>query len=353
MNGKRFWRDGLIMVLILVCAFSLCFVFQTVFGESEQITNVFIFAVFLVSLATDGYVFGIAAAFICLLTFNYAFTSPYFYLNFSIPENIVSALVMFVIAVSTSALTSKLKIQDAVKAESEKERMRANLLRAVSHDLRTPLTTIYGSSSTLLENRTTMSEDQRVRILEGIREDSQWLIRMVENLLSITRIDSGKVKILKSSTVLDDLIDAVALKFQKRYPGQPLEIRIPDEIVMIPMDAMLIEQVIINILENAVHHAEGMTKLLLQVRTAGRKAVFEIRDNGCGIPENRLSKLFTGICPPDDKVPDSRKRNAGIGLSVCATIIKAHGGEISAENSPEGGAVFRFTLDTEEAENDE
>ena len=352
MNGKRFWQDLTISALILVCAFSLCFVFQTAFGESEQITNIFIFAVFLVSLATDGYFFGILAAVICLLTFNYAFTSPYFYLNFSIPENIVSALVMFVIALSTSALTSKLKIQDAVKAESEKERMRANLLRAVSHDLRTPLTTIYGSCCTLLENHT-LPEPQRQRILQGIREDSQWLIRMVENLLSITRIDSGKVKILKTSTVLDELIDSVAVKFQKRYPGRKLDIDIPNEIVVIPMDAMLIEQVLINILENAVQHAEGMTTLRLQVRTEDGKAIFEIRDNGCGIPENRLSKLFTGICPPDDKVADSHKRNAGIGLSVCATIIKAHGGEISAENSTEGGAVFRFTLDTEEAENDE
>ena len=349
----RFWRDFAITALILIFAFSLCFVFQSVFGESEQITNVFIFAVFLVSLATDGYFFGIASAFVCLLTFNYAFTLPYFYLNFSIPENIVSALVMFVIAVSTSALTSKLKIQDAVKAESEKERMRANLLRAVSHDLRTPLTTIYGSSSTLLENRDTMSDTQKIRILEGIREDSQWLIRMVENLLSITRIDSGMVKILKTSTVLDELIDSVAVKFGKRYPGRTLDIRIPDEIVVIPMDAMLIEQVIINILENAVQHADGMTELTLEVHTEDGKAVFEIRDNGCGIPENRLSKLFTGICPPDDKVPDSHKRNAGIGLSVCATIIKAHGGEISARNRAEGGAAFRFVLDTEEAENDE
>ncbi len=349
----RFWQDLLRTMLILGLAILVCFIFQAMFGESEQITNVFIFAVFLVSLWTDGYFFGIAAAVVCMLTFNYAFTTPYYFLNFTIPENIVSALVMFVIALSTSALTSKLKIQDAVKAESERERMRANLLRAVSHDLRTPLTTIYGSTSMLIENRDQMSPEQRVRILEGIREDSQWLIRMVENLLSITRIDSGKVKIIKTSTVLDELIDSVAVKFQKRYPNQQLDIQVPDDIVMIPMDAMLIEQVIINILENAVQHAKGMKKLTLQVYVLGKRAIFEIRDDGCGIPEDRLKKLFTGVCPPDENVADSRKRNAGIGLSVCATIIKAHGGDISAENCREGGAVFRFTLDIEEAENDE
>lgn len=349
----RFWRDSLTTMLVLVLAVLVCFFFQTAFGETEQITNVFIFAVFLVSLWTDGYFFGIAAAVVCMLTFNYAFTTPYYFLNFTDPANIVSALVMFVIALSTSALTSKLKIQDAVKAESEKERMRANLLRAVSHDLRTPLTTIYGSTSMLLENRDQIPDEQRERILEGIREDSQWLIRMVENLLSITRIDSGKVKIIKTSTVLDELIDSVVVKFQKRYPHQQLDIELPDDIVMIPMDAMLIEQVIINILENAVQHAKGMKKLSLRVYVLGKRAVFEIWDDGCGIPENRLKKLFTAVCPPEEAGADSRKRNAGIGLSVCATIIKAHGGDISAENRKEGGAVFRFTLDTEETENDE
>ncbi len=349
----RFWRDLLVTVMIIWMAVLLCFGFQAIFGGSEQITNVFIFAVFLVSLWTDGYFFGMAAAVVCMLAFNYAFTTPYYFLNFSVPENIISALVMFVIALSTSALTSKLKIQDAVKAESEKERMRANLLRAVSHDLRTPLTTIYGSTSILIENQTQMSAQQQVRILKGIQEDTQWLIRMVENLLSITRIDSGKVKIIKTPIVLDELIDAVVLKFQKRYPNQHLEIQIPDEIVMIPMDAMLIEQVIINILENAVQHAKGMNKLSFQVYVLGKRAIFEIKDDGCGIPEERLKKLFTGAGPQPDSNGDNRRRNAGIGLSVCATIIKAHGGDISAENCREGGAVFRFTMDIEEADDDE
>ena len=348
---RRFWTDLAATTLILGLAVLICFVFQSCFGASEQITNVFIFAVFLVSLWTDGYFFGIASAFLCMLTFNYAFTMPYYYLNFSVEENIVSALVMLIIAASTSALTSKLKIQDAVKAESEKERMRANLLRAVSHDLRTPLTSIYGSASMMLENREQMNIQQRDRMLLGIREDAQWLIRMVENLLSITRIDNGKVKLLKTSTVLDELIDAVAVKFRKRYPDQELHIDIPDDIVMIPMDAILIEQVIINILENAVQHAKGMKHLSLQVYVLGKRAIFEVRDDGCGIREDRLHKLFTGICPPEEHAADSCKRNAGIGLSVCATIIKAHGGDISAENSKNGGAVFRFTLDTEEAEN--
>ncbi len=237
------------------------------------------------------------------------------------------------------------KQHETAKAESERERMRANLLRAVSHDLRTPLTTIYASSTTLLDKKETITEEQRDKILVGIKEDSEWLVRMVENLLSITRIDSGTVKIQKTPTVLEELIDSVVLKFKKRYPVQKAEIEIPSDIIMIPMDAILIEQVIVNILENAVQHATGMTRLTLRVFTLGNRAIFEIKDNGCGIAHDRLDKIFTGHYTSSDDPADSQRRNAGIGLSVCATIIKAHGGDIKAENGKTGGAVFRFTLD--------
>ena len=176
----------------------------------------------------------------------------------------------------TSALTTKVKYHEAVKAESEKERMRANLLRAVSHDLRTPLTTIYGSATALLENRENMTEEQKEQILRGIREDSEWLVRMVENLLSITRIDSGRVRIDKTPTVLEELVDSCVLKVRKRYPGQNLQIELPEELTLIPMDAILIEQVIVNILENAVQHAVGMTRLSLCVYSRDDRAVFEI-----------------------------------------------------------------------------
>lgn len=332
----------------LFCAFGLSLLFQYIFDVQEHITTVFVFAVFLVSIFTEGYFYGVIAAFLSTVAVNYAFTFPYFALNFTIPVNLISGVVMIAIAVFTSALTTKLKQHEAVKAEGEKERMRANLLRAVSHDLRTPLTTIYSSSTTLLENSGGMTEEQKTKIVTGIKEDAQWLVRMVENLLSVTRIDSGQVKIIKTPTVLEELIDAVILKFKKRYPNQKVNIEIPDEVVMIPMDAILIEQVLVNILENAVQHAKGMTSLMLRVFTLGNKAIFEIKDNGCGIHPKRLETLFTGYDTQESEIADSQKKNAGIGLSVCATIVKVHGGSIKAENAKTGGAVFRFTLDTEE-----
>ena len=350
-SGKTI-RNILIMLISLVFAFGISLLFQYIFDVQEHITTIFVFAVFLISIFTEGYLYGVLAAFIGTVAVNYAFTFPYFAINFTVPVNLISGIVMIAIAVFTSTLTTQLKQHQAMKAESEKERMRANLLRAVSHDLRTPLTTIYGSSTTLLENSKAMTEEQKTKIVTGIKEDSEWLVRMVENLLSITRIDSGQVKIIKTPTVLEELIDAVIWKFKKRYPSQTVEIEIPDDVIIIPMDAILMEQVMVNILENAVQHAKGMTLLKLRVFTLGNQAIFEIKDNGCGISPKRMENLFTGYDTREQEPVDGQKRNAGIGLSVCATIIKAHGGSIKAENLKTGGAVFRFSLDTEEI-NDE
>ena len=350
-KNTSYVKDSVVTVVLLAAAFAASLLFLR-FDVEEHITTVFVFAVFLISLFTNGYFYGVLAAVVGTLAVNYAFTFPYFSLNFTIPVNLISTTVLIVLSLLTSALTTKLKRHEAVKAESEKESMRANLLRAVSHDLRTPLTTIYGASTTLLENSGAMTEAQKTTILTDIKEDSEWLIRMVENLLSVTRLDSGQVKIIKTPTVLDELIDSVILKFKKRYPNQKVVLELPEDVVMIPMDAILIEQVIVNILENAVQHAKGMTALTLRVFTLGPSAVFEIADNGCGIDPKRIETLFSGRYASEQEVADSQKKNAGIGLSVCATIIKAHGGSIKAENLKAGGAVFRFALDTEEVGNE-
>lgn len=146
----------------------------------------------------------------------------------------------------------------------------------------------------MLESGENYTKEQRIKILKGIQEDSDWLMRMVENLLSITRIDEGKIKIIKTPTVLDELIDSVMVKFHKRYPQQEVYLDLPEDIIIIPMDAILIEQVIFNLLENAVLHAEGMTKLALKVFVLGKQVVFEVSDNGCGIEKERLNGIFNG-----------------------------------------------------------
>lgn len=352
MTRKTLVRDGLISAILLAGAFVLSLQFQTL-DVDEHITTVFVFAVFLVSLLTEGYVFGITSAVVGMFAVNFAFTYPYFALDFINPINLISAVIMLTVAIVTCLLVAKVKAHEVTRAESERERMRANLLRAVSHDLRTPLTTIYSAGSMLRDNRAALTEEQQNAMLQSIVEDSEWLMRMVENLLSVTRIDNDTMKIAKTPTILDELLDSAVTKFFLRHPEQDMDIELPEEIVIIPMDALLIEQVILNLLENAVHHAEGMTELSFRVFTRGEQAIFEIADNGCGIPEEKLKHLFSGCYEVSQDTACETKRFAGIGLSVCDTIIKAHGGTISAENRPEGGALFRFTLKTEEKTDDE
>ena len=340
--------DFLVTAGILVVSFLFSLTINHFFQTAASVPLVFVLGVFLISVLTQGYICGITASLLSTLAVNFAFTFPFFEFNFSIPENLFSALVMLVVAVITCALTAKIKQAEKIKADSEREKMRANLLRAVSHDLRTPLTTIYGSTSMLVEDSERFSPEDRRRLLMGIRDDAQWLVGMVENLLSVTRLDDTSVQLHKTDTVLEELIDAVLVKFHKRCPEQAVDVTIPDEFLSIPMDAVLIEQVLTNLLENAIIHAEGMTRLELTVEIHDQHACFTVRDDGCGIAANRLEDLFTGYLGSSARQGDSSRRNMGIGLSVCATVIKAHGGRITARNRNPQGAEFTFFLNLEE-----
>ncbi|MBQ8822761.1 MAG: PAS domain-containing sensor histidine kinase [Lachnospiraceae bacterium] len=352
---KKYWsflKNGVFSIVVWLAFFVISVVVENWLETNTMVPAIFALAVFLISLYTDGYIYGILVSLLSVLVLNYAFTFPFLKFNFSIPENLISAIIMLIITILSSALATKIKNQEKMKAETYKETMRANLLRAVSHDLRTPLTTIYGCSCAIEEKLDSLSKEQLQQLIQGIKEDSQWLIGMVENLLSVTRIDTDGVKIVKTPTVLEELIDIVLMRFKKRYPGQKIFVDIPEEFISIPMDAVLIEQVIVNILENAVQHATGMTKLEIKVFTRGNQAVFEIRDDGCGIDKERMENIFTGYFEMKEAPVDHQKRSMGIGLSVCSTIIRAHGGRISVENRKEGGCVFRFMLDMEEEESE-
>lgn len=348
---RRHIYDCLFTLLVLILAFFMNLLIQEAFEIRSLIPTVFVLGVFVISLKTQGYFWGITSSLISVLMVNYAFTYPYYAIDLISPECVASAVVMLIVATLTGMLTTKLKRSEKIKAESDKERMRANLLRAVSHDLRTPLTSIYGSTSAIIDNYDHLKKEQHLKLLGEVQEEAEWLIRMVENLLSVTRIDGEKVQVVKSPTVLEELIDIVLVKFHKRCPAQQVTVNIPEEFVSIPMDPILIEQVLINILENAVDHAKGMTELTLEVSLQKDEALFCISDNGCGIAEDRLKNLFTGYLDREyeTEAADSSRNNMGIGLSVCATIIKAHGSEIYAENRKEGGAAFYFALKREES----
>lgn len=345
-------KDAAFMAAILAAVFLVNFFMAKAFATNSMTAAIFVLGVFIISMKTEGYFWGIAASLISVFIINFIFTYPYYAFNFTIPENLSSAIIMLVVSVFTSMLNTKVKLQEKLRRETEQERMRANLLRAISHDLRTPLTSIYGSTSTVIQHYDTLDKMKKMDLLEDVRKDASWLIRMVENLLSITRVGDDKVKIAKTSIVLEELLETVLVKFRKRYPEQKVTINVPDEFIMISADAMLMEQVVLNLLENAVLHAKGMTTLWLNVRVVENNVLIEVADDGCGMSTEKIESLFTGQVRSDTKVSDSRRSSMGIGLTVCMTIVKAHGGTLTVKNREGGGMSFCFALEMEEIESE-
>jgi len=269
-------------------------------------------------------------------------------------QNILSQNARFTLRMLASQLAMALerqKLSDeqrSMQVEGEKEKMRSNLLRAISHDLRTPLTGILGASSAILEGGDLIDAVTRNKLLSGIKEDSQWLIRMVENLLSVTRINEGTMNVTKSPEAVEEIVAESVSRIRSRLPDHEITVRVPDELLVVPMDGTLIEQVLINLIDNAIKHSGDGTKIHVDVKKDHDKAVFEVSDNGDGIPEQDIPYIFDGISSQGNRSSDS-SRGTGIGLSICMSIIKAHNGTMEAENLEEGGALFRFTLPIEES----
>lgn len=337
------FKNIAVSALIIFIAYWINVLTKTVLHINSMIPMFYVLGVFLIAIFTDGYVYSIVSAVISAILAAHMFSTiggvEYTY-------NIVTGVVIIVfVALLTCTLTTTVKRARKIKESSIREHMRANLMRSVSHDIRTPLTAIYASSSAILDNFEDFTDEQRIELVKEIRTESHGLIRMVENLLSVTKLSNENVELTMTDTVLEELIDSVAVKYNRYFPDIPLTLDIPDEFVSIPMDAMLISQVLFNLLENSVIHAVGMTKLLLRVTLDGDEVMFEVWDNGCGLHKDRLDVIFNeyyfSTLVNNEMVT---RRNMGIGLSVCYAIIKAHNGTLTAENNDSGGASFKFAL---------
>lgn len=341
---KTALKDLAVTLFILAAALLLCFLLKSADNTSAYASMLFILAVFLVSRFTHGYIFGIISSLISVLLVNFVFTYPYFAFNFTLSGYPVFIMCMLVVSIATGTLTTQNKLSEEARIEAEREKTRSNLLRAVSHDLRTPLTAISGACSVMIENDDYISADERKRLLSEITDDAHWLIRMVENLLSITRFDGGDAKIIKKHEAVEEVVADSIAKFKKQFPKNAVTVVIPNELLLVPMDVILIEQVLKNLLENAVTHSRTATEIRLEVAPEKNVVRFSVSDNGSGISEAILTHIFDGYFGRSYEQSSDKKRNMGIGLSVCNTIITAHGGEMTAENMKTGGAKFTFTL---------
>lgn len=346
---KSMIKNLIVTIGILSAATGLCLLLDQMDDMQHSdayVSMVFILAVFLVSRMTEGYFYGFVASIYGVLTVNYFFTYPYFAFNFSLPGYPITMVMLIAVSMLTSALTTRMKRQEQARAEAEKEKMRSDLLRAISHDFRTPLTSIMGANAALSESGVVLDAAQRRELHQTIEDEAQWLRRIVENLLLVTRIpEGGEAKLIKSPEAMEEIIAAVSDKYRARFPALPVIIEMPEEVLICPMDALLIEQALLNLLQNAAMHAKGATYVKLTISRDQKHAKISVSDNGCGIRQEQVAKISRfreGRIAPIDAA-----RATGIGLSVCDAIITAHGGTLSLANGANGGFCATIQLPLE------
>jgi len=367
-------RNILFTIIFLSLAYLSSGVLINHTGAENNSALVFVLAVVLISLCTTGYLYGITASVFSVFFINYAFMYPYDVFTLNYTGYPIAALSMLTISCVVCALTSRVKLQkqEAARREentkrlyqlneqlnqekreiqlaSDRETIRANILRAVSHDLRTPLTSISGAVSVLISSPEI--SDKNKAMLSGIKDDADTLITMVENLLSVTRIQDGSLPVKKQEDMLEEVAGDAVLTIQRRFPQAKIGMDLSDDLLYLPMDSMLIKQVMVNLLENSVRHSGNPGSISLRLFRQDNWAVVEVQDQGKGLPPEVYQAVQAGRQIDRDRTGDST-RGMGIGLSVCQSIIKAHGGFFAAENRPEGGAVFRFGLPMEESPNE-
>jgi K+-sensing histidine kinase KdpD len=342
-NGKAFAVFAMMMVLAVV--------FHFLNLRQENTLMIFLTGILVIVIETGSYLSGFITSVLCVGIFNYFFVEPYYTFYISDINNVISLIIFFVVSLFAGMLASRLQQQiylvsqlEKTKSEIEKEKTRSMLLRSISHDLRSPLTGIAGSSSFLAENYDTISRDDAVALLQDMEKDARSLICMVENLLNMTRIQDGRLIIRKKKEVLDDLISAAVSQVIKKGNAHKVVLDPDSGILLVPVDGRLITQVLINLLDNAVKYTPENT--VITIRTVlsdnGKDAVITVTDNGSGISPDIMSHIFENYVTR--VAADSTGHGLGLGLPICRTIIEAHEGTISVHNAVQGGAVFTITL---------
>ena len=262
---------------------------------------IYILALILIAQNTTSYWYGAAASVFCVIAANYFFTYPYFKLNFILDGYPVTFIGMLAILLSPARppVCSKNKKTIASErerklAEAEREKIHANLLRAVSHDLRTPLTSIIGSSASYLDDAQNMSEQERMELISNINEDAQWLLNMVENLLSVTKIQNESSKVKKSQEIVEEVVsESIVRTSRNDLPKIQIRVSMPEDFLMIPMDATLIEQVLINLMENAYVHSSSSDPIDLLITDQPDCVTFAVRDYGIGLDPDQIPLFLT------------------------------------------------------------
>ena len=233
------------------------------------------------------------------------------------------------------------KEQAALQARNEE--LRANLLRTISHDLRTPLTSISGNASNLLSNGETLDTETRNKICTDIFDDAQWLIGLVENLLSITRIEDGRMNLQISPQLMDEMIEEALHHVNRKSCEHTITTQYGDEILLVNVDARLIMQVVVNLVDNAIKYTPVGSVIQISAYRKDHQVVVEVADNGPGIPDHVKAQVFEMFYTGQSRIADSH-RSLGLGLPLCRAILTAHGGTLTLRDNIPNGSVFSFAL---------
>jgi two-component system sensor histidine kinase KdpD len=342
-NVKRF----LLMAALLTAATVLGFVFFAADFPEPDIALVYILAVLIIAWLTHSYVFSFFATLLATFAYNFFFTDPYF--NFRVYDSslfttfITMSIAAFIACTLTLQARRSTLVTKQKEGEVEKERYRANLLRGISHDIRTPLSAILGATE-MLEGMTEPDDPRRKLILE-MHSEVKWLRSLVENILHLTRLQDGALPLQKQPEAVEEVVGSAVRHISQRHS---VTVRMPDELLLVPMDAKLIQQVLINLLDNAARYTAPEDEICITVDRKDAFVRITVSDEGVGIPDNDLPRLFQTFFSTHDKHTGS-EHGIGLGLSLCETIVKAHGGEISARNRTDRrGAEFVFTLPMED-----
>ena len=364
---------NLFTTLLFLCAAYL--VSDTLIGHTGAENNsalVFVLSVMFISLLTNGYFYGLIASLVGAFCINYFFMFPYRAFSLSYSGYPVAMVSMTLISGVVCALTSRVKLQAveamkreqdtkalyelnaklneekaAIQLEAARETIRGNILRAVSHDLRTPLTAISGAASVLLSSEEIAQSEKNLSLVQDIKSDADALIAMVENLLSITRIENGTMQLQIEAELLDEVFQEALAHVDRQSKQHDISVNLSDDLLMAKMDVRLIVQVIINIVNNAIKYTPVGSHIRLSAEKQDDMVRISISDDGQGISGEAKKHLFDMFYTAGIGKPDNR-RGLGLGLGLCKSIIDAHGGTIGVEDNIPQGSVFYFTLPLEE-----
>ena len=266
-------------------------------------------------------------------------------------DSFEDSILLSILGECALALENEKNARERAKAAllAQKEQLRANLLRSISHDLRTPLTSISGNASNLLSNGEMFDEETKKQLYLDIYDDSIWLINLVENLLSVTKIEEGRLSIRLQAELLDEVVTEALQHVSRKKAEHKIIFQPSEDFILVKIDARLIMQVVINLVENAIKYTQRGSEIVITTRRTEKDAVVRIADNGPGIPDESKEAVFDMFYSGAKSISDSR-RSLGLGLSLCKSIITAHGGEITVTDNVPKGAVFTFTLPIEEVD---